>query len=145
MAAIQAGRPPLAAYNFRVEVGGVTMRFSRVTGLQREHQVVTYRHGLSFREGEDIVKFEVDRFVPVMLEQGTVPGAGFLHAWLESREPTAMEIQLCDADGRPAVAWRIRRALPVKLVAPAFDAASNDVAIDHLEIRAAGVSIVHLG
>ena len=43
---------PLAAYNYRVTVAGTTMSFSEVSGLAVEYEKVTYRHGLSFREGE---------------------------------------------------------------------------------------------
>lgn len=135
---------PLAAYNFKVTVDGVAMRFAKVTGLQREHQVVTYRHGLSFLEGESISKFHMDRFVPVTLEQGTVAGQKGLHQWLEKGKPCAMEVSLCDEKGVPVLSWSIARALPVKLSAPAFDASTNSLSIESLEVRAAGISIKHL-
>lgn len=135
---------PLAAYNFRVSVDGVAMRFAKVSGLQREHQTVTYRHGLSFLEGETISKFHHEAFVPVTLEQGTVAGHKFLSEWLERKKPSAMEVSLCDAKGVPVVVWSIARAVPVKLTAPAFDASANQASIDTLEVRAAGISIKHL-
>lgn len=135
---------PLAAYNFRVSIDGVAMRFAKVSGLQREHQTVTYRDGMSFLDGERIAKFRVDAFVPVTLEQGTVPGHAFLYEWLERASPSAMEVSLCDEQGTPVVAWRIARAVPVKLTAPTFDAAANQLCIDTLEIRAAGISMKHL-
>jgi phage tail-like protein len=140
----QAASYPLAAWNFRVTVAGTTMRFARVTGLQREHQVQTYRHGFSFQEGEQIVKYFVDKFAPLTLEQGTVAGAAFLHTWLETGKTCAMEVQLCDAQGAARVAWRVNKAIPVKLSAPAFDAKTNEVAIESLELRAAGITVVDL-
>lgn len=135
---------PLAAYNFKVRIDGMDMRFAKVSGLAREHHTVTYRDGLSFAEGERITKFYVDAFVPVTLEQGTVAGHGFLYAWLEQSAPSTMEVSLCDADGIPVVAWSIAKAVPVKLTAPTFDAATNQLSIDTLEIRAAGISMKHL-
>jgi phage tail-like protein len=135
---------PLAAYNFRVNVDGAAMRFAKVSGLQREYKTVTYRHGLSFIEGEQITKYFVDTYVPVTLTQGTVIGAKSLHEWLERSKPVALEVHLCDAEGTPVLAWRIAKALPVKLTAPTFDAGTNEVAIDTLELRAAGITIVHL-
>ena len=140
----QAASYPLAAYNFRVTVAGASLRFARVSGLQREHQTLTYRDGLSFLDGERIVKYYVDRYVPVTLEQGTVGADHALHDWLETRDPVAMDVQLCDASGTPVMAWRIQRALPVKLSVSTLDAESNGLVIDTLEIRAAGVSIVDL-
>ncbi|HZN91127.1 MAG TPA: phage tail protein, partial [Myxococcales bacterium] len=140
----QRANHPLAAYNFKVTVDGVAMRFAKVSGLQREHQTVTYRHGLSFLEGEQISKFHMERFVSVTLEQGTVQGQKVLHQWLERSQPGVMEVSLCDEKGVPVIAWSIARALPVKLTAPTFDAATNQVSIETLEIRAAGISIKHL-
>ncbi|HWN70705.1 MAG TPA: phage tail protein [Haliangium sp.] len=135
---------PLAAYNFRVTVDGTAMRFAKVSGLAREHQTVTYRHGLSFIEGEQIAKYYIDKYVSVTLEQGTVIGSKFLHEWLERKTKCAMEVSLCDQAGLPVIAWRIAKALPVKLSAPSLDARTSEVAIDSLEIKAAGISIVHL-
>lgn len=40
---------PLVAYNYRVIVGAITMRFTKVEGLVWERSAVTYRDGLSFR------------------------------------------------------------------------------------------------
>ena len=140
----QRASHPLAAYNFRVTIDGVAMRFAKVSGLAREYHTVTYRDGLSFKEGERITKFHIDAFVPVTLERGTVLGDKFLSTWLEGSEPSAMEISLCDEAGIPVVAWSIARALSVKLTAPTFDASGNQLSIDSLEIRAAGISVKHL-
>lgn len=140
----QRASHPLAAYNFKVSIDGVDMRFAKVSGLVREHRTVTYRDGLSFRDGEQIAKFYVETFVPVTLEQGTVPGHAFLTGWLERPRPSLMEVSLCDEQGHPVVAWRIARAVPVKLTASTFDAATNQLSIDSLEIRAAGISMQHL-
>ncbi|MBK8260444.1 MAG: phage tail protein [Nannocystis sp.] len=135
---------PLAAYNFRVLLDAKAMSFARVSGLQREHQYVTYRHGLSCVEGELLAKYRVDKYVPVTLERGSTLGARALYDWLEDRKPRVLQIDLCDASGRPALAWRITRAFAVKLTGPSFDARTNEVAIDSLEVMAAGISIVHL-
>ncbi len=135
---------PLAAYNFRVTVDGAAMRFSKVSGLQREYSTATFRHGFSFVEGEQITRWFIDSYQPVTLEQGVVIGSPALRNWLERRNLVAMEVSLCDVQGVPVVAWRIAKALPVKLSAPSFDASSNEVVIDTLEVQARGISVVHL-
>jgi phage tail-like protein len=121
------------------------MSFAEVSGLVREHQVVTYRHGLSFVEGEDIVKFRIDKYSSITLKRGTTTGAGSLYAWLESKQPKPMEVQLCDAGGTPVIAWSVIKALPIKLDAPTFDAKTNDAVIETLELKAAGISVKELG
>lgn len=142
--ALPSGGEPLAAYNFRVTVDAQAMSFAKVSGLHREHQTLTYRHGLSFREGEEIAKYRIDKYVPVTLERGSAAGAKFLYQWLEEQGRRAMEISLCDERGTPVLAWRIARAIAVKLTAPTFDAKANEIAIETLEIKAAGISVVHL-
>ena len=83
-AASQRAIYPLAAYNFRVTVGDVAMSFTEVSGLVREYQTLTYKHGLSFWEGETIAKFRLDKYVPLTLKKGVVAGVTQLYEWLES-------------------------------------------------------------
>jgi len=135
---------PLAAYNFRVTVDGTAMRFARISGLEREYQTLTYRHGLSFVEGEQIAKHISDRYVPLTLEQGTVIGSADLHQWLESKDVSSMDVSLCDEQGVPVIVWAIPKVVPVKLTASTFDAQTNELSIDSLEVQAAGISIKHL-
>jgi phage tail-like protein len=135
---------PLAAYNFRVTVDAQALSFAKVSGLQREHQTLTYRHGLSFQEGEYIAKYRIDKYVSVTLERGTTLSMRFLQTWLEEQQKRQVEISLCDEAGTPVLAWRIARAIAVKLTAPTFDARTNEAAIDTLELKAAGISLVYL-
>jgi len=140
----QATTYPLPAYNFRVSRAGQTMRFAKVSGLQREHKVLTYRDGLSFIDGEQIARYHLDQYVSVTLEQGVVQGDNSLHTWLDAEGMQAMEVQLCNAKGVPVLAWRMARTIPIKITAPSFDARSNEVAVDVIEIKASGISIVPL-
>jgi phage tail-like protein len=132
---------PLTTYNFRVTLADTAMSFAEVSGLAIEHETVTYRHGLSFREGEMIRVFRYDRYVPVTMKKGVVQGATALYAWLETMEVRNLDISLCDRDGMPAVTWHIAKALPVKLSAPTLEAGKHEVAIDTFELQAAGISL----
>lgn len=140
----QARLHPLASYNFRVSRAGQTLRFAKVSGLQREFKSVTYRDGLSFLDGERISRYSLQTFSSITLEQGVVQGDGDLRAWLEADELQTMEVQLCAASGAPVLAWRVARSLPVKITAPNFDARSNEVAVEVIEVKAAGITIVPL-
>jgi phage tail-like protein len=51
-----------------------------------------------------------------------------------------MEVHLCGAQG-PVLTWQIAKAMPVKLSASSFDAKTNEVAIETLEVRAAGIAV----
>jgi phage tail-like protein len=135
-------RQLLMACNFRVVVAQRTIGFMDVTGLSRQHQTLTYRHGLSFCEGERIVKFHEDKFVSITLKKGTViPEAAFLYTWIETKIEVPMTVSLCNGRGLPVINWKMARVLPVKLTPPNFDASSSAVCIDTFEVMAAGITV----
>ena len=138
---LQAASYPLAAYNFRVTVGSVAMGFVEVTGLTRQYETLTYRHGLSFAEGEQIVRWRIDQYSDMTLRRGVVQGMPELRAWLESGELRPVTVSLCDADGTPVVSWRVQKALPVQLDAPALQADADGAAVETLALKVAGISV----
>lgn len=146
----QRAQYPLASYAFRVTVGEEAMSFAEVSGLARGYETRTYRHGLSFWEGEDITKFRYQRYAELTLKKGLIAGAGCrrVYAWLDALDKQPLSVSLCDID--PAdptqrlvevVTWRIQKALVVRLEAPALLAQSHEAVIETLTLMAAGVSI----
>jgi hypothetical protein len=113
---------PLVAYNYRVIVGSIAMRFTKVEGLVWERSAVTYRDGLSFLDGESI-------------------SIKALYGWIQTIQTNQVEkkdvfIRLCDEKGNPVISWKAINAFPTKLSAPSFDAKSNDAAIETLDLQA---------
>ena len=141
--ATQAAEYPLAAFNFRVSIGGLAFGFAEVSGLAREYQTLTYRHGLSFTEGEAITKFRIDKFAPLTLKKGVVKSGSYraLLDWLEELTPRNMVVSLCDERGQPALNWKIAKALLTKIEASTLAAGGSDAAIDTLHLMVAGVKI----
>jgi phage tail-like protein len=137
---------PLALYNFRVKVAEISMSFTEVSGIAIDHDHVTYRHGLSFAEGEDIATFYFDSFVTITCKRGTILGATplFLQDWLNRRDLRSVDVSLCDDTGAAVLSWKVAAAVPVSLKAPTFNAGANDASIDTVELRARGVSVVKL-
>jgi phage tail-like protein len=140
---VQRETYPLPVYNFRVSIGSDSMSFSEVSGISMEYETVTYKHGLSFWEGEGIKKYYYDKYVTITLKKGTVKGKNFLYDWLKDKGSRSVRVSLCDQTGHPVVTWAVAKALPVKLEAPAFNANTNEVSIESLEVMAAGISIEH--
>jgi phage tail-like protein len=137
---------PLPAYNFRVTIGDAVIGCSEVSGLSVGGETVTYRHGLSAWEGEEIIRLTLPKYIPITLKKGIMIGGTSLLDWLNApAEPRRMEISLCDTTGTPAVRWQIAKAVPVKLDGPSLSAGSNEVAIETLEIMAAGIQLQHVG
>ena len=142
-AASQRAKYPLAAYNFRVTVGDAAMSFTEVSGLVREYQTLTYKHGMSFWEGQTIAKFHEDKYVQLTLKKGVVAGATALYEWLASVDKKNLSVSLCDETGAPVVTWQIKKALLVKLEAPSLQASGNEAAIETLTLMASGISVEH--
>lgn len=132
---------PFTAYNFRVNVGSNTMSFTEVSGIEKVYDHVVYRHGLSDWLGEQIATFSFDAFVPITMKRGVIRHADplFLYDWLTKRDLRPVEILLCNADGCPVLRWTLAYAVPVKLSAPTFDANTNDVVVETVELQARGV------
>ena len=141
----QKARYPLPAYNFRVTIDGTAMSFSEVSGINLEYDTVTYRHGLSFWEGEGIQKYYFGKSASITMKKGTIKGINFLYDWIQEKEKSErmMEVTLCDEQGQPVVSWRVGKAIPVKLEAPTFDAGTNEVAVESLEVLGRNISVEH--
>ena len=143
---------PLPVYNYRVTIhdGGdpVVAGFSEVSGLNVEYEPVTYKHGLSFLLGNKIIP-GMRQPIRITLKRGIVRERGSLQKWFDKTysDPFYMEakrdivIDLCDEAGEAVVRWKVRKALPVKMDAPAFDADSNDIAVETMELVAADVQV----
>ena len=144
--AAQKASYPLPAYNFRVTVDAESASFTEVSGLAVEYETVSYRHGFSRWEGEEVTRVPKLGHATVMLKKGTTGGGTLLADWLTADPPAprTVAISLCDEAGTPVVVWHIKEALPVKLTAPAFEAAGNQVAIETLELLVSGISVSHV-
>jgi phage tail-like protein len=142
---------PLPTYNYRVTIGGddsSVIGFSEVSGLSLEYEPVTYKHGLSFAFGSRIIP-GMRQPIQVTLKRGVTRNNRFLYDWIRDTysDPFSgdrkrdIEIDLCDENGSAVLRWTVRNALPTKLEAPAFEADSNEVAIETLELTAHGLEV----
>ena len=138
---------PLPVYNYRVTIGELTLGFSEVSGLNVSYEPVTYKHGYSFAMGARIIP-GMRQPVRLTLKRGIAKGSDFLAGWLHDvyAEPFKNKEQdvvldLCDETGQSVVRWTIYGAMPIKLDAPAFNASSNEVALESLELVAHEIKI----
>lgn len=138
---------PLPVYNYRVTIGKDTLGFSEVSGLSIEYEPVTYKHGMSFWMGNKIIP-GMRQPSKLTLKRGIAKSSSFLASWLSDAYNNPFKISkkdilidLCDETGTPVVRWTVVGALPTKLDAPTFDANSNDVAIETLELVAHEIKV----
>ena len=127
---------PLPVYHYNVHIAGMKdIRFTEVSGLSIERQLITYKDGLSATKGS--------LFLPGMLgdckltlKKGIVKSDKMLYEWMNSIKVTSVEkkdivISLMNETGKEAVvSWTVINAFPIKLDAPSFNATSNEIAIE---------------
>jgi phage tail-like protein len=149
-AAATAGYP-LAAYSFWVSIDGERIGFKEVTGLQLQNSTVTYKDGLSFREGGSVSVIPSRDWVSITMRRGAVAGWTRLVDWQADRSTRKLQVSLIEvalkngvASSREAIRWVAERAVPVRLEAPTFDASTNEVAIETLEVLATDIRVEHL-
>jgi phage tail-like protein len=147
MASGSVSAQPLPVYNYRVSIGHESMGFAEVSGLKMEYEAVTYRHGLSFVMGPKLIP-GMPQTIKVSLKRGIGKNSGFLAQWIKDAysgfrtgNKQDIVIDLCDETGAGVVRWIVVGAMPIKIDAPTFDAKSNDVAIEVLELIAAEIKI----
>lgn len=143
---------PLPAYNYRVTVlkddQSTVLSFAEVSGLSVEYEPVTYKHGFSFVMGSKIIP-GMRKPIHLTMKRGVVKSRNDLHDWFSnvysdpfySSAKRDILVDLCDETGAAVVQWKVQSALPVKLDAPSFDANTNDVAIESMELVAHGLTV----
>jgi phage tail-like protein len=148
---------PLPVFNFRVDilnsknlllgdipvtkVGATSTRFSEVTGLDLSISPVVYRDGGSFITGPTLMA-GMEQEVSLVLKRGIVQKDSLFYDWLsETRNMLThgkrdLHIALCNEEGIASVQWIVRGAMPTKLTGPEFNAQSQEVAVETLELLA---------
>ena len=142
---------PLPVYNYKVEVAGVAIAFTEVSGLTIEYDTTTYNESLTVSgiSGSRALHMPAQRKpVTITLKKGVVVATSVatLYKWiskitLNQVEKKDVYVRLCDEKGSAVISWKVINAFPTKLDAPTFDAKSNDAAIESLTLMADGVVI----
>lgn len=138
---------PLPVYNYRVTLGSLSLGVSEISGLSVEYEPVTYKHGLSFVMGAKIIP-GMRQPVKLTMKRGIVKRGETFYRWLRDTyaDPSTSTrqdilIDLCDETGVAIVRWKVQGAMPIKIAAPTFDANSNEVAIETIEVIAQDLQV----
>lgn len=134
---------PLPSCRFMVRFGDEHATFTRVSGLDITRDVITYRDGMSNL-------FQMPgllQAVNVTLSQGIFPGQNKLFEWINSINSNAVEkkdvtISLINEAGTTVfISWLLINAFPTSLTSPSFDASSNEIAVQDINLTADRVTI----
>jgi phage tail-like protein len=144
MAETSSRNDPYAAFNFLVEVDGVTVAgFSECSGLSSETDPIEYRNGsedITVRKLPGLVKYS-----NITLKRGFTQGKE-LWQWRKQvldgkTQRRSGTVTLLDEARKPAIRWNFREAWPRKLDGPTFNAKTNEVAVETLEIAHEGLVV----
>lgn len=139
-------RYPLPVYNYRVQIGTDFIAFSEVSGLSKSFETTTYKESRANKKGAGPeIMYMPGQIQPIniTLKRGITRAKNLkvLYDWLNTIQINQVEkkdisIQLTDEAGDVVITWKISNAFPTKLDAPTFDASSNEVAIESMELMA---------
>ena len=142
---------PIPVYNYKVEIDGAAVAFSEVSGLNITYETTTYKESPveSGAPGPRVMHMPAQGSAAnVTLKKGLVRqnSVATLYDWINETQINLITkkdifIRLCDENGDAVISWKVNNAFPTKLEAPTFDANSNDVAVESMELMADSVSI----
>ncbi|WP_019503901.1 phage tail protein [Pleurocapsa sp. PCC 7319] len=137
-------KDPYRAYNFLVEIDGITRAgFRECSGLDSAQDPIEYREGndkyLTVRKLPGLVKYS-----NISLKYGVTDDEE-LWQWRTKAVSGQVErkngsIVLLDDLGQEKKRWNFREAWPTKWTGTSFNATGNEVAIETLEIAHEGVA-----
>lgn len=142
---------PLPVYNYKVDIGQDTVAFSEVSGLEIAIETISYKESqtASGKVGPNTMHMPgAPKPLTITLKKGFVVAKSLpaLYNWLKSTELNRIEkkditVHLCDEKGESLAQWKVKDAFPTKLTAPSFNASSNEVAIETMELMASSMAI----
>lgn len=137
-------KDPYAAFNFLVEIDNVTVAgFSECSGINTETDAIEYRTG-----DTDITVTKLPglkKFGNITLKRGFTASKE-LWEWRKKvldgkTERQSGSIVLQNEARQEALRWTFREGWPRKWEGPSFNAKTNEVAIETLEIVCEGIAL----
>lgn len=141
---------PLPAYNYQVEINGVAFAFSEVSGLNIAYETITFKESpVGPIAGPIVYNMPAQATATtITLKKGIILNAhkNLLADWIKTVRANLVDkrdilIKLCNEAGQPVVSWHVVNAFPTRLDAPTFDASTNDVAIETMELMADRIEV----
>jgi phage tail-like protein len=140
--------PPYLTFNFAVELEGLLVGgFTEVSGLESAVELEEYREG-----GVNGFVHQlpgVTTHTHLVLKQG-LTAVSALWDWYHDTTRGVIQrrngtILLLDRRQVPVMWWNVRRALPIRWTGPSFDATSDHVGVESLELAHEGLTKPLLG
>lgn len=136
---------PLPKFHFYVEWAGASIKFSEVSGLDRENEVIEYRDGAS-PEYSKLKMPGLQKYSNITLKRGVFAGDNEFFDWINTVKMNTIErrditISLLNENHEPVMVWKVKNAWPAKIQSTDLKADGNEVAIESMELVHEGLGI----
>lgn len=135
---------PRAKFRFKLEIDGLTAGgFTEVSGFDATIEPIEYREGDMASE-TPLKVAGLRKYGNITLKKGMIEGQ-VLYDWLapgltgEVQRKT-VTVSLLDEAQKAVASWQIINAWPTKYTAPDFNATSNEIAVETLELAHEGMT-----
>ena len=136
-------KDPYRGFRFKLEIDGISRAgFSEVSGLDVTSDVIDYREGSVKAHSRRKVSGQL-KYNNIVLKRGITDDHSL---WDWHREVSAGKIErkngsvVLTLSGKEKIRWNFTHGLPTKWTGPSFNATSNEVAVETLEIVHEGVT-----
>ncbi|MDZ7581796.1 MAG: phage tail protein [Deltaproteobacteria bacterium] len=136
---------PLPKFHFYVEWASASIKFSEVSGLDKETEVIEYRDGAS-PEYSKLKMPGLQKYSNITLKRGVFASDNEFFDWMNTVKMNTIErrditISLLNENHEPVVVWKVKNAWPAKIQSTDLKADGNEVAIESMEIVHEGLRI----
>ncbi len=136
---------PLPKFHFQVEWASANIKFTEVSGLDLESEVIEYRDGAS-REYSKLKMPGLQKNSNITLKRGVFTGDNEFFDWMNTVKMNTIErrditISLLNENHEPVVVWKVKNAWPTKIQSTDLKADGNEVAIESMELAHEGLRI----
>ncbi|MCW2247940.1 phage tail-like protein [Azospirillum fermentarium] len=129
---------PLPKFYFSVQIGGSTVSFQEVSGLDSEARPIEYRHGDS-PSFYPIKMPGLGKVGNVTMRKGIFVNDNTLWNWFNQIKMNTIQrqtvvINLLDETGAPKIVWTLNNAWPTKITGTDLKSEGNEVAVESVEV-----------
>jgi phage tail-like protein len=136
---------PYQQFNFRIDIQGIRAGFMECSGLTTDNDMIDYREGSDI--AMNVRKLSgLRKYTNIVLKRGYTQDKG-LWEWRKTNingkvDRRSAEIVLLDEDRQEVLRWRIHEAWISKWDSGPFNAKTNDVVVETIELVHEGLELV---
>jgi len=140
---------PVPKFHFRVSIGGETISFQEVSGLEANTDVIEYRHGDS-PQFSMIKQAGLVKTGTLSLKKGVFKSDNKLFDnfkkiyekdFYSKGGRVDIIVELLNESSEKVMAWKISNAFPTKLTGPDLKSDDNNIAIESMEFAYETISV----